>query len=380
MWLPTRYRLRYLGANYCKKGKQKYAMPVQPAYSPETLTDWARRLFEARGCAGDIAATVARILVEGDLLGHDTHGLALLGPYLRKIDQGVMKPAGEIEVVSDRPAALLWDGGGLPGPWLTVRAVEEAGRRAGELGTATVVIRHSGHIACLASYLEAPARAGLVVEILSSDPSVASVAPYGGIRPLFTPNPLAFAFPTSGDPVMIDISSSITTNGMSMRLQSRGKMFEHAWLLDNSGQPTRDPSVLETDPPGSIQLLGGMDYGHKGYGLALMVEAMTGGLAGYGRAEQPTEWGATVIVRVSDPAAFGGADNFVRQLDWLADAARADPAIDPANPVRLPGERGLARKRQALQQGLTLNPEVQAQVEELAAETGIDLPAGLQKA
>jgi L-lactate dehydrogenase len=345
------------------------------AYKRDDLVDWATRLLAARGLATAKAATVASVLVEGDLLGHDTHGLALLGPYARKIDEGVLARDGDVTVVSDFPAAKLWDGNHLPGPWLTVTAIEAASAAARTYGTATVAVRKSGHIACLASYLEKPAREGLVVEILSSDPSVATVAPYGGTRPTFTPNPLAFGIPTGGDPIMIDISASITTNGMSARLHKQGRRFPAPWLLDAAGRPTDDPGVLEADPPGTIQLLGGTDVGHKGYGLALLVEAMTGGLAAYGRAGAPTDWGATFMVRVSDPAAFGGLDGFNRELDWLVTACRENPPADAERPVRLPGSRGLALKKVALANGLTLHPDVEAQVNALAEEAAIALPA-----
>lgn len=349
-------------------------MTAQPKYTPETLIDWAARQFEARGMAEHMARTVAEILVEGDLLGHDTHGLNLLGPYLRKIDQGILKPTGEIEVVSDRPAALLWDGGGLAGPWLTVEAIRAAAKRAADYGTAAVTIRRSGHIACLAAYLEAPAREGMVVEIYSSDPSVCSVAPFGGKRAVFTPNPIAYGIPTGGDPILIDISTSITTNGLSARLASQGANFPGKWLLDNEGQPTDDPKVFEGEPQGTIQLLGGMDAGHKGYGLTLFVEAMTGGLAAYGRREKPTDWGATVMVRVTAPDAFGGMTGFGDQLDWLVEACRENPAIAPDRPVRLPGERGLRLKQEAMANGLALHPLVQRDIEQLAGDTGIALP------
>jgi L-lactate dehydrogenase len=349
-------------------------MPTDHLFDANALSAWAQTMLERRGMAPEKAASVAAILVEGDLLGHDTHGLALLGPYLTKLDQGELVGAGSFEIVSDRPAALLWDGRKLPGPWLVLEAIAEAGIRARALGAATVVIRSSGHIACLAAYLEAPAREGLMVEIYSSDPAVCSVAPFGGKTAVFTPNPLAVGIPTSGDPIMIDISTSITTNGMSARLQAAGERFPGKWLLDGQGRPSDDPAVFSEQPRGTIQLLGGTDSGHKGYGLTLTVEAMTGGLAGYGRADAVEGWGATVMVRVTDTAAFAGREAFDRQLDWVADACRENPAIDPKRPVRLPGERGLERKRKALAEGLGLAPTVRSAIERLAIETGVELP------
>lgn len=345
------------------------------AWSAAALAEWAEAALGAGGVEPAKAAATARILVEGDLLGHDTHGLFLLSPYLGKLAEGAVKGEGAPDVLSDRPAAVLWDGRMILGPWLTEEAIRTASARARTQGQASVVIRRSGHIACLAAYLEAPAREGLVVEIWSSDPDTCSVAPQGGREAVFTPNPLAFGYPTKGDPVLIDISTSITTNGMSARLEKAGKRFPGKWLLDAEGRPTDDPSVFSQQPKGTIQLLGGRDAGHKGYGMTLMVEALTGGLAGYGRADGHKGWGATVMVRVTDPEAFGGLGAFARQTQWVADACRASAPIDPARPVRLPGERGLARKREALEAGLKLNPLVEEAIAAVAEQTGVALPA-----
>ncbi len=350
---------------------------TQRAWRAQDLTDWAAEVFAGVGMEREKAHSVAEILVEGDLLGHDTHGLALLGPYLGKLADGGMRSTGSVEVVSDKPAALVWDGRWLPGPWLTVEAVKEASQRARTLGTASVVIRASGHIACLAAYLERPARDGLVVEIYSSDPSVASVAPFGGTRAVFTPNPIGVGIPTGDLPILIDVSTSITTNGMSARLAAAGERFPANWLLDGDGQPTDDPTVLQASPPGTIQLLGGRDAGHKGYGLTLTVEAMTGGLAGSGRADGVTGWGANVMVRISDPDAYAGLSAFHRELDWIVKACRQSPAVNRDRPVRLPGHAGLARKAKALQHGLILNPIVAGSVDNIAETHARPLPSPL---
>ena len=347
---------------------------TESRYDPSALAAWAAEALETRGADPGKARATAEVLVEGDLLGHDTHGLFLLAPYLQKLSEGGLKGSGAPEVLSDRPAALLWDGDRLIGPWLVVEAIRQASERAHDLGQASLVIRRSGHIACLAAYLEAPARDGLMVEIWSSDPSEASVAPFGGREAVFTPNPLAIGFPTSGDPVMIDISASITTNGMSNRLAAAGERFPGDWLLDGRGAPTDDPRVFAEDPPGTIQLLGGRDAGHKGYGLTLAVEALTGGLAGYGRADGHKGWGATVMVRVTDPAAFGGLDAFSRQTGWVADACRASAPVPGGAPVRLPGERGLALKRDALARGVALHPLVEDVVKRVSGELDLKPP------
>ena len=348
------------------------------AHDPATLHAYAAALLRGAGLAEDRAAVVAEVLVEGDLLGHDTHGLAQLPGYLGALMAGTMTAAGDPAAVSDRGAAVLWDGCRLPGPWLVVQALNLAMERARRHGTGTVVIRRSHHIACLAAYAERVTRHGMVMLLASSDPSVASVAPHGGIRALMTPNPIAAGFPARGaagdEPVIMDISTSTTTNGLTGRLKSEGRMLDHPWLVDAAGQPTRDPAALFTDPPGCILSLGGLDSGHKGYALGLLVEALTAGLGGFGRADPAEGWGAAVFVQVLDPAAFGGTDAFTRQTGWLADAARSVPPIPGGPGVRLPGARGLARRRAALAEGLRLYPTILPALAPWAERLGVAAP------
>lgn len=331
---------------------------TEPTYPHAGLLRYAHALLEASGLAADRAATVADVLVEGDLLGHTTHGLALLPGYLDAIATGGMATQGGWETISDRGASVLWDGRRLPGPWLVAQAIELATERAAAHGTATVVIRRSHHIACLAAYLARVTARGMVVLLQSSDPSVASVAPFGGTRAFITPNPMAAGFPTRGDPVLLDVSTSTTTNGLTGRLNKEGAVLGHPWLLDAAGHPTPDPAALFTDPPGSILPLGGMDSGHKGYALGLLVEALTAALGGFGRADPSEGWGAAVFLQVIDPAAFGGLDGFLRETTWLADAARASPPAPGMDAVRLPGARGLALRRRQLAEGVELYPSI----------------------
>jgi L-lactate dehydrogenase len=348
-----------------------------PRYDARALRDCAYALLTRAGVAAPIADDVAAVLLEGDLLGHDTHGLALLAPYLAEIEHGAMRRAGEPIVVSERPALATWDGQRLPGPWLTRRAVHTAIERARVHGVGTVVVRRSHHIGCLAAYPRSATDQGLVMLLACSDPNSASVAPFGGTRAFVTPNPIAFGFPTADDPVLVDISASVTTNGMSARLHRQGRRFPHPWLLDAHGRATDDPAVLFADPPGTILPLGGLEAGHKGFGLALMIEALTAGLAGFGRADPPEGWGATVFVQVLDPSAFGGADAFLRQMQWLREACRANPPRPGVDRVRLPGERGLARRREQLAHGVALHADVLPALAPWAEKLGVALPAPL---
>ena len=343
-------------------------------YDVAELRQLAAKLFEHAGLDTDKARVTAAILVEGDLLGHTTHGLALLPNYLDAAIAGSMTRTGEPEVISATSIVETWDGRRLPGPWLVCLAAEVASHRAAQHGLSAIAIRRSHHIGCLAAYLQKIAARGQMLVIACSDPSTASVAPFGGTKRIYTPNPLAAGWPTPDGPVMIDVSMSTTTNGMTNRLRSEGRQFDHPWLLDADGHPTTDPNAFFTDPPGSLQPLGGTEAGHKGFALGLLLEALTSSLAGHGRADAPTEWGASVLVLVIDPARFGGADAFVRESGWMAHAVQTNPPGPSGESPRLPGERGLAHKANALKNGLTLHPAIPPMLSARAAQANLAMP------
>ncbi|MBL9189537.1 MAG: Ldh family oxidoreductase [Opitutaceae bacterium] len=343
-------------------------------HAASALVAFARDLLLHAGLEADKAATVAEILVEADLLGHTTHGLALLPAYLAEIEKGAMTKSGEPQPIADFTAAVTWDARRLPGPWVVVRALELAMARAQETGVCTVSIRRSHHIACLAAYLQRVTERGLMVLLTCSDPNICSVAPFGGRREVFTPNPLAAAWPTNGDPVILDVSMSITTNGLTKRLHTEGEKFPGPWALTAAGEPTDDPAALFTTPPGTLLPTGGLDHGHKGYAFALLVEALTGGLAGHGRADPREGWGATVFVQVMNPACYGGLERFIRETSHIADTCRTTPPRAGVERVRLPGENGLRRRAEQLAQGVALHPSILPALTPWSVKLGVSLP------
>jgi len=346
-------------------------------YDADGLRVFAKSLLEKLGLPSERAAVVADILVEGDLMGHTTHGLQLLASYLKELDQGGMAATGDPKVLQDRGAAATWDGNYLPGPWLVTRAMALAFARIADHPVMTVVIRRSHHIACLQAYLKRATDRGLVMLLMSSDPSCGSVTPFGGCSPVYTPNPIAAGFPADSDPILIDISASTTTNGLTQRLYDAGQHLPHEWLVDNQGRASRDPAVLFNDPPGAILPLGGMDSGHKGFALGLLVEALTASLGGFGRSDHPDHWGAAVFMQIIDPAAFGGLADFKRETGWLAAACRNAAGIPAGSGVRMPGQRGLALRRAYLADGVELAPTIMPLLAPWAKKLDVSLPKAI---
>lgn len=348
---------------------------MDPVFPAPALVRFAERMLVKGGLEAEKARDVAEVLVEGDLMGHTTHGLALLGPYLKELEAGTMTKSGEPVTRADLPAALSWDGRRLPGPWLVRRALDLGVARAKTYGTCTISIRRSHHIACLAAFLRPVAEQGMMAILTCSDPWVKGVAPHGGRAQAFTPNPIAAAWPTQGEPVILDVSMSITALGLARRTHREGRKLPGPWLIDASGAPSDDPAVLFTTPPGALLPIGGMDHGHKGYALALLVEALTSGLAGHGRNDPEEGWGATVFVQVLNPALFGGTADFTRQMTHLANACREVPPRPGFDRVRLPGDSGLQRRREQLANGVRLYPGIIDGLKPWAEKLGVLLPA-----
>jgi L-lactate dehydrogenase len=257
--------------------------------------------------------------------------------------------------------------------------MEVAMQRARTQGTCTVVIRRSHHIACLAAYHQRATDQGFVMLLHCSDANSASVAPFGGLDAVFTPNPVSVGFPTSGLPVMVDVSTSATTNGLTNRMHKEGGLLPAAWVMDGHGQPSHNPAVLFEEPKGTILPLGGMDSGHKGYGLSLMVEALTGGLTGFGRANPREGWGATVYLHMIDPRAFAGLEAFHHQMDAVTAQCRASKPTILGQAVRTPGERGLNLKAQSTHTGVNLYPNIMPMLSPWADKLKVGMPMAVER-
>jgi LDH2 family malate/lactate/ureidoglycolate dehydrogenase len=341
-------------------------------FAVSALMEFGQALLLAAGMQADKARTVAELLVLTDMMGRRTHGLAMVSNYLADIEKGGMRLSGEPAVIKDKGATLVWDADYLPGLWVVKTAIDLAIDRIGSYGVVSVAIRKTHHIGCLAALSKQAADKGFIAIIANSDPAGKRVAPYGGTEAVFTPNPLAIAYPGKNHPVLVDMCASITTTSMTREKHARGEFFEHPWLLDAQGRATRDPAVLEhSEPRGSLQLLGGQEYGHKGFGLALGIEALSQGLSGHGRLDAPKRWGGNVFLQVLDPECFAGAQAFEDQTDYLGQQCRKSKPIRADQPVRLPGDQAARCIAEAKANGISFDGRVWQELQAWAEKLGV---------
>ena len=314
-------------------------------------------LMHSGGMAADKSTVVAEVLVEADMIGHTTHGTGLVASYLDALASGELNGHGDPEVIVDRGACITWDGRKLPGPWLLHTALDLACERVPAHGVVTVAIRNSHHTGALAAYMRRVTDQGYVVQLNCSTVSAARMAPFGGTEPVLTPNPQAYGFPTDGDPILIDVSASITTTTMTRQLAAAGQRYPEAWALTADGQPTDDPQEV-VSKGGTLMAIGGARKGYKGFGLALAVDVLSQGLAGSGRADIHEPMTLSVFLQVLDPAAFSGTDAFRRQSSHTARLCRDNRPAPGVGKVRVPGDGAANSRRQALAEGVEVDDAV----------------------
>lgn len=324
------------------------------AYRHADLQAFVTGLLVKAGLEEPLAAAMTGKMLEADLLGASTHGLMFLPVYLDRIAAGHIAKTGSVRVIADRPEAFAWDAQRLPGAWVMERATEAMLQRLENQGAVTATIANGSHIGCLQAYLLPFVEAGHMVTVSATNPGIRSVAPFNGIDPVLTTNPIAWGIPSRGTPVLVDFSTSLTSNSLVAGYAARGEKLPGQWLIDTQGRPTDDAGALKADPPGSILPLGGVDFGYKGFGAGLFVEAASLALSGHGRKVARDMFGQSVFVQACNPAFFAGREAFLDEIDLLVADCKASRPRPGTGGVRLPGERALASRARQMTEGVNI--------------------------
>jgi uncharacterized oxidoreductase len=347
-----------------------------PLFRAPELTEFVTRLFTAARVPADEAHTVASSLVGANLRGHDSHGVMRVPQYIDFVDKGEYRTGVALKVVHETPAVVTCDGQWGFGQVQAHRLLNLILPKAEALGLSAGAACDCGHIGRLGEYAERAAEAGLIlIATVNNNGAGQRVAPPGGIEPRLGTNPLCAAVPTNGDPVVLDFGTSVVAEGKVRVYNINKRPVPEGWLLDPQGKPTTDPSVLYSQPLGSILPMGGAQA-YKGFGLGLVLDMLAGGLTG-GRSSHPgapPAKGNNILFLALDPARFAGRDALLREASTVADYVRNTPRAEGVDAVLLPGdpERRTLERRSA--EGIPIEEAHWAKLSELAARLGTPLP------
>lgn len=351
---------------------QRRCVPVQ------ALTDFAAQVLAAAGMEASESRVVARHLGAASLRGVDSHGMTRLPVYAQRVRAGGIRSPVELTVVRDHSAVVVLDGGHGAGQVVGERAMDTAVERAHRFGLGAVAVRHGNHLGALAAYTVRAAEDG-VIGIVATNASP-RMAPTGGAEPLLGNNPWSVAVPGEGQPVVVDMATSVAALGKVRQLKERGEPMPAGWARDLDGRPTTDPAAAID---GLLEPIGG----HKGYGIALVVDLLTGALAG--SSTGPDVGVLTDAGRVGDQGhlflalateAFGPAEEYRRRVGAIAERLRASRTAPGVDAVRVPGDPEQSVQAQRTAEGIPLSDALATRLRDTAAECGVHVPAWLTEA
>lgn len=337
-----------------------------------TLERFCMRAMRKAGMSAEDAQITADVLVTTDTWGVHTHGTRQLRPLLKNFRDGKMDLHASAELLSEGPSWAIFDGHrSMPMVTSTV-AMRTAMEKARETGIAYVGVRNTGHFGAAGYYANMAARENMIgISMCNVDPGVAVP---GSKTPVLGTNPLAYAVPAGKEKtVFLDIATSVVAAGKVYAAQAAGKRVPEGWLLDAEGLPTTDPSGYPH--VGALLPMAG----HKGYGLALMIEILTGVLAGGAFGKGVVSWvtgGEPVNQSLSFIALDVGmlipVNEFGRRMDQLILEIQGAPKARGTERIYLPGEKEWENRERALKEGLSLPPDVLKSLQGLAEDYALD--------
>jgi LDH2 family malate/lactate/ureidoglycolate dehydrogenase len=333
-------------------------------FPTDGLRAWIRRVFERLDVPSNDAATVAEALVTASLRGVDTHGVIYAPYYARGVRQGYVKAKPDIRIERDSLSTALVDGDNGLGIVVGVWAMQAAVRRARETGVAAVGAKKSTHFGATAYYAQMAAAEGLVGLSLANTEPV--MAPWGGRSPLLGSNPLAIAVPGGIEGgIVLDMATTNVAWGKIYLAARAGQKIPLDWATDQEGQPTDDPDVgLE----GLMLPLGG----HKGYGLALMIEILCSTLTGaaYGPEIVNGQNIGHCFIAI-DVGRFLPLEVFQIRLGQLVDEVRHSKPLTGVSRIYVPGQieaETMARRRRT---GIPIPADLVAELTALGEQAGV---------
>ena len=360
--------------------------PGEIEVQAEDLRHFCRRVFESLDVPAEDAAITAEVLVAADLRGVDSHGVVRLRRYVDGLRNGIMLAHPKVEVVRETAATALLDGGGGLGQPIGARAMRLAMDKAQGVGAGFVAVRNSNHYGIAGYY----AMMALEQDLIGLSMTNASplVVPTFGRDAILGTNPLSLAAPANQErPFVLDMATSVVPVGKLELYHLLGKPIPKGWATDEKGLATTDPGLAVRNVRqrlgGGLLPLGGEGEelgGHKGYGLALMVDILCGVLSGAGFADRLPDWGQRGRKDPDNLGHFFGAlrveafrplEEFKADMDEIIRRLKGSPKAQGQSRIYIHGEKEWEMAEKRGREGIPLPAPVVESLEKVGQEVGV---------
>ncbi len=343
------------------------------------LENLTATIFQRCGAPEAEAQIVAELLVKADLMGLPSHGVLRVSQYVGDVDIGYIVPGAQIIAEHLKDTVIKVDGQWNYGQIVATHMTELAIAAAKKHGMACASLRRCRHVGRVGAYTEMAAQHNcLGLAVCSSAGEGKWVAPYGGRQGRLGTNPMSFAAPTQGNPIVLDFSTSSLPEGKVRLLRDTGESLPPDSLVDSEGRPSTNPADLydaNGEPAGAILPFGGTQ-GYKGFGLGLMAQVL-GSIWGepLWREEGVESGSNNMFLLVVDIGAATPVDLFRSELDAMVeDIGAVAPAADGGG-VLMPGQREFEAMERHLSQGVPIAEGVWEQIVQVAEKLQVEIEA-----
>jgi LDH2 family malate/lactate/ureidoglycolate dehydrogenase len=328
--------------------------------------------FERLGLGPEDADALAALLLDSELRGHRDHGIAALAPLTALYAEGKLNPLPDVRVLRETDGALLLDGDRGCGPAAPARAMRWCIERARERKGMAVAAVRDWQLLVAAPYARLAADAGLIGFACTN--FIPLVAPPGGRTAVLGTNPFAYGLPAERHPpVVLDVATTVVAMQKVRVAAAAGGSMPEGLIFDGAGLPTTDPAAFFEG--GSLAPLGSPHAPHKGFGLALLIDVLSGVLSGAGFGQGMATAAPGTHFWALDVEAFLPRDEFLERMDALIDQVKDGERAPGVDELVLPGERGERRYAALAADGvIPLDPEGWQMLASGCEALGVPLP------
>jgi len=349
----------------CENKKKEVWLPEQ------RLEGFLILALEKSGLPREDAEITSDTMLKSEMMGVSSHGVIRLPFYCKRLIDGGTKTHPEIKTLVEKPQILLIDGDNGLGQVISIKTMQRVLDKAKTSGICFAGVRNSCHIGMVGYYPMMAVEENMIGIAGSNAPPV--MAAWGGGRSAIGNNPLAIAVPTGKDfPLLLDISMSVTSGGRVRLAAVNKEKIPLNWVLDEKGKPTDRPE--DFFPGGAL-----LPLGHKGFGLAIMIEVLSGVLTGAGILSQMGLWFRDTSIPINnghfflalDISAFCDLEIFEKRVNHMIDELKNCPLLEGSKGIFMPGEIEFLKARECQRKGIPISLEVLKSLNSFASEIGI---------
>ena len=345
-----------------------------PIVSHTVLRKFVYNIYKESGGTEEDASIVSDHVVDSNLAGHDSHGVINATNYIGGMANG---PASDkMEIVKESGAATVINVNGALGMVAARRGMELAVKKAETCTIGAVGLHRCGHAGRMGEYPPIAARAGMIGIVLLNGGG-RFMHPHGGTSRRLPPNPIAISVPrANGEPLLLDMTLSVVAGGKFLVQAARGEPIPEGWMIDAEGNAITDPNVFHKRPQDTaVMPLGGFQFGHKGFGLGVMIDAIAGGLswAGCSR-EKPTRGASGIVMFAINIKDFIDLEDYEQEIEYLVEWVKSSARLPGVDEIYLPGDFEQRTREKRLKEGIPIEEPTWEKLLEAAKRYNVDIP------